>query len=90
MTCLLGVLGPTILKEAHELGNSIRPASVDISAGPLQLDGYTLLGVPSNCSAAIPPAGHETTNPAAPSVLRSRGFVGAVDCDRLERLRLAI
>src|SRR5882672_11008223 len=34
MTCLLGVLGPTILKEAHELGNSVRPASVDISAGP--------------------------------------------------------
>jgi hypothetical protein len=51
----LGVLGPTILKEAHELGNSIRPASVDISAGPLQRDGYTLLGVPCNCSAASRP-----------------------------------
>src|ERR1700759_3882457 len=55
MTCLLGVLGPTILKEAHGLGNSVRPACVDISAGPLQRDGYTLLGVPSNCSAASRP-----------------------------------
>src|SRR4029079_15112961 len=29
MTCLLGVLGLTVLKEAHELGNSVRPASID-------------------------------------------------------------
>src|SRR5262249_32695066 len=27
MTCLLGVLGPTTLKKARELGNSVRPAS---------------------------------------------------------------
>src|SRR5437879_1386597 len=44
MTCLLGLLGPTILKEAHELGDSVRPASVDIAAGPLLRDSYTLLG----------------------------------------------
>jgi hypothetical protein len=55
MTCLLGVLGPTILKEARELGNRVPPASVDISAGALQRDGYTFLGVPSNCSAASRP-----------------------------------
>jgi hypothetical protein len=52
MTCLLAVLGPAIRKKgAHELGNIIRPASVDIPAGPLQRDGYTFLAIPSNCSA---------------------------------------
>src|SRR3954470_4328859 len=55
MTCLLGVPGPTILNGAHALGHSVRPASVDISAGPLPRDGYTFLGVPSNCSAASRP-----------------------------------
>src|SRR4051812_45069644 len=48
MTCLLWRSWSTMLKAAYELSNSGRPASVDISAGPLQCDGYTFLGVPSN------------------------------------------
>src|SRR5215470_1692182 len=55
MTCLLGGSWADDSEGSPQLGKSVRPASVDISAGPLQRDCYTFLGVPSNCSAASRP-----------------------------------
>lgn len=35
------------------MANSVRPASVDISAGLSQCDGYTRVGIASNCSTGL-------------------------------------